>query len=68
MSRYLEDLRKYMRGLKNAKPSSSDKHSRRKEQKRIENKRQHLKILIKYIDKDYDSVKNRLASSPVHFA
>ena len=47
-----------MKDLKKSKPSG-DKHNRRKEQKRVESKRQHLKILIKYIDKDYDSVKSR---------
>ncbi len=58
--RYLEDLRKHLKSLKKVKPTATDKHGRRKEQKRIDNKRQHLKILIKYLDKDYDSVKNSL--------
>ncbi|KAK5652105.1 hypothetical protein OQA88_10883 [Cercophora sp. LCS_1] len=42
---YLEDLRKHLKELKKAKPKG-DKHERKKEQKRIDTKRQHLKILI----------------------
>lgn len=43
-----------------ASPSGSDKQARRKESKRLEEKRQSLKILVKYIDKDYDHIKNSL--------
>ena len=57
---YLEDLRKHLKELKKVKPSKGDKHERRKEQKRIDSKRQHLKILIQYIDKDYADVKKSL--------
>jgi hypothetical protein len=35
------------------------KTAKKKEQKRIETKRQHLKVLIKYINKDYADIKNR---------
>ncbi|KAL2133526.1 hypothetical protein VTI74DRAFT_2212 [Chaetomium olivicolor] len=57
---YLEDLRQHAKELKKAKPKG-DKHDRKKkEQKRIESKRQHLKVLIKYIDKDYADVKRSL--------
>ena len=58
-------MRKYIKELKKTKPSVSDKHGRRKEQKRIDTKRQHLKILVRYIDKDYDSVKNRWVPHPL---
>jgi hypothetical protein len=61
--RYLEDLRKHMKELKKAKATKGDKHERKKEQKRIESKRQHLKVLIKYINKDYADVKNRFAQA-----
>lgn len=59
---YLKDLRKYARGLKKqvSHPSGSNKQERKKEAKRLEEKRQHLRILIKYIDKDYDHVKKSL--------
>ncbi|KAK4121562.1 hypothetical protein N657DRAFT_577644 [Parathielavia appendiculata] len=57
---YLEDLQNHMKELKKAKPAKGDKHERKKEQKRIETKRQHLKVLIKYINKDYADVKNSL--------
>lgn len=57
---YLEDLRKHLKELKKTKPSSEDKHERKKEQKRIDSKRQHLKILVQYIDKDYAEIKKSL--------
>ncbi|KAL2018379.1 hypothetical protein VTK56DRAFT_914 [Thermocarpiscus australiensis] len=57
---YLEDLRKHLKELKKAKAKKGDKHERKKEQKRIELKRQHLKVLVRYIDKDYADVKNSL--------
>ncbi|KXX79222.1 hypothetical protein MMYC01_205635 [Madurella mycetomatis] len=57
---YLEDLRKHMKELKKTKATKGDKHDRKKEQKRIESKRQHLKVLVKYIDKDYADVKKSL--------
>lgn len=56
---YLDDLRTYAKQLKNEQPSSENKKERKKERKRIESKRQHLKVLIKYINKDYADVKNR---------
>jgi hypothetical protein len=59
LSRYLDDLKKHLKELKNEKPSKGDKHERKKEQKRIDTKRQHLKVLIKYIDRDYADVKKR---------
>jgi hypothetical protein len=61
--RYLEDLRKYMKELKKVKLSKGDRHERKKEQKRTDSKRQHLKILIQYIDKDYADVKKRYSLS-----
>jgi hypothetical protein len=63
MSRYLEEIRVHMKQLKKQKATGSDKRERKKEQKRIDDKRQHLKVLIKYINKDYAQVKNRLVTS-----
>lgn len=59
---YLRDLRKYARDLKKqvAHPPGSNKQERKKEAKRLEEKRQHLRILVKYIDKDYDHIKKSL--------
>jgi len=45
--------------LKKQKPTGNDKKERKKDQKRIEGKRQHLKVLVKYLDKDYAQVKKR---------
>lgn len=56
-----------MKDLKKAKPTKGDKHERRKEQKRIESKRQHLKILIQYIDKDYADIKKRYTQPRTRF-
>ncbi|KAK3389467.1 cation channel-like protein [Podospora didyma] len=57
---YLDDLKKHLKELKKTKASKGDKHERKKEKKRLDTKRQHLKVLIKYIDKDYADVKNSL--------
>lgn len=57
---YLEDLRKHCKELKSEKPKATDKKERRKETRRLEEKRKHLKILIKYLDKDYAGVKKSL--------
>lgn len=59
---YLEDLRKHVKHLKKQtkSPSASDKQERKKEVKWLEEKRLHLKVLVKYIDKDYDHIKKSL--------
>ncbi|ROW16792.1 hypothetical protein VPNG_01542 [Cytospora leucostoma] len=59
---YLEDLRKHSKHLKKqiASPPGPDKAARKKEAKRLEEMRQHLKVLIKYVDKDYEHVKKSL--------
>lgn len=60
--RYLEDLRKHVRFLKKeiASPPGSSKDERKKEAKRLGEKRQHLKVLVRYLDKDYNDVKTSL--------
>jgi hypothetical protein len=63
--RYLEDLRKYLKQLKKREPAEGTREERKKEQKRIDLKRKHLKVLVKYIDKDYDEIKKRLDSPRV---
>lgn len=55
---YLDDIRKHVKALKNFEPKG-DKKTRKKEAKRNEKKRQQLKVLAKYLDKDYEAVKNR---------
>ncbi|EPE10912.1 aaa family atpase [Ophiostoma piceae UAMH 11346] len=56
---YLEDMRKYLKHLKTAEPKG-DKKTRKKEAKRNVKKREQLKVLVKYLDKDYEAVKNSL--------
>lgn len=55
---YLEDLRKLHKELKTKKITV--KKGKRKAKKRVENKRKHLKVLLKYLDKDYASTKKTL--------
>ncbi|KAG7288244.1 hypothetical protein NEMBOFW57_007775 [Staphylotrichum longicolle] len=57
---YLKDFRKHVKRLKKRKAAKGAKQERKKEQKRIDTMRQHLKVLIKYINKDYADVKNSL--------
>lgn len=47
-------MRKYLKILKTTKAD------RKKEQRHIDTKRQHLKVLVKYVDKDYDDVKKSI--------
>ncbi|OHF02950.1 ATPase [Colletotrichum orchidophilum] len=57
---YLEDLRKYRKALSKISTSDIEKKRRKTFKKDIENKRQHLKVLLKYLDKDYAQVKKSL--------
>ncbi|KAF4988519.1 hypothetical protein FDECE_15006 [Fusarium decemcellulare] len=57
---YLEDLRGHLKALKQAKPAGETKKARKKNQKRLEEKRKHLKVIIKYLDHDYESTKESL--------
>ncbi|TDZ48411.1 26S proteasome regulatory subunit 4 [Colletotrichum trifolii] len=57
---YLEDLRKYRKELRDVEPDGADRKERKKQQKHIDTKRAHLKVLIKYLDKDYDKIKKSL--------
>ena len=60
--RYLDDFRKHLKVLKKTTASGLTKKDRKKEEKRIETKRSHLKALVKYVDKDYAEVKRRYAN------
>lgn len=55
---YLEDLRETFKDLKNKKVTV--KKGKKKQKKRNETKRKHLKVLLKYLDKDYASTKKTL--------
>lgn len=41
-------------------PAGNTRKERKKNQKRLDDKRKHLKVLIKYIDKDFHDIKNTL--------
>jgi hypothetical protein len=55
---YLEDLRAVYKRLKNKKVTV--KKGKKKQQRRNETQRKHLKVLLKYLDKDYASTKKTL--------
>ncbi|KND91654.1 ATPase family AAA domain-containing protein 3B [Tolypocladium ophioglossoides CBS 100239] len=57
---YLEDFRTHLKHLKRAKPPGDDKKERKKNGARLESKRKQLKVLIKYLDKDYAKIKESL--------
>ncbi|ORY59770.1 uncharacterized protein BCR38DRAFT_62956 [Pseudomassariella vexata] len=57
---YLEDLREHMQNLKDLEPDAKTKKERKKVQKWIDEKRRHLKILVRYLDKDYAQIKKSL--------
>lgn len=49
-----------MGALKELEPAGDTRKERKKNQKRLDDKRKHLKVLIKYIDKDFHDIKNTL--------
>jgi len=53
---FLEDLRVYMRNLR----AQSNVEKKKKKIKKIALKTRHFKVLIKYLDKDYDEIKKFL--------
>lgn len=57
---YLEDMREYMNNLKELEPEGDSRKERRKVQKWIDEKRRHLRILIKYLDTDHAETKKSL--------
>ncbi|KAK8043147.1 ATPase family AAA domain-containing protein 3A-like [Apiospora phragmitis] len=57
---YLEDLREHFRKLKGVTVEAKTKKERKKQQAWLDDKRRHLKVLIKYLDKDYAQVKKNL--------
>lgn len=57
---YLEDMRAHVKVLKKQKPSGTNKKEKKRDQKRNETKRQHLRTLVKYLDHDYAEVKKSL--------
>ncbi|KAH6889209.1 hypothetical protein B0T10DRAFT_404876 [Thelonectria olida] len=57
---YLEDLREHRHALKSVLPAGDSRKERKKNQKRLDDKRAHLKILLKYLDHDYAAIKKSL--------
>ncbi|OTB03848.1 hypothetical protein M426DRAFT_73749 [Hypoxylon sp. CI-4A] len=57
---YLEDMREYMHNLKELEPEGDSRKERKKVQKWIDEKRRHLRVLIKYLDADHAETKKSL--------
>ncbi|KAH7173520.1 uncharacterized protein B0J16DRAFT_418810 [Fusarium flagelliforme] len=57
---YLEDMRSHLKALKKAKPAGETKKARKKNKRRLKDKRKHLKVMIKYLDHDFESTKESL--------
>ncbi|KAI5861500.1 hypothetical protein GGS23DRAFT_611485 [Durotheca rogersii] len=57
---YLEDMREHMKNLKDLEPEGDTRRDRRKVQKWIDEKRRHLRVLIKYLDTDHAETKKSL--------
>ncbi|KAM0236194.1 hypothetical protein ACHAPO_005419 [Fusarium lateritium] len=57
---YLEDMRNHLKALRKAKPAGETKKARKRNQERLKDKRKHLKVLIKYLDHDYERTKESL--------
>jgi hypothetical protein len=62
---YLEDLRQNCKDLKNKKVTV--KKGKKKAIKRNETKRKHVKVLLKYLDKDYASTKKVSSSHAARY-
>ncbi|ATY59287.1 AAA family ATPase, putative [Cordyceps militaris CM01] len=59
---YLDDLRAHYKHLKTVKPTGDSKRERAKNAKKIDLKTMHLKILLKYLRKDYADIKRQVDS------
>ncbi|KIL86775.1 hypothetical protein FAVG1_10031 [Fusarium avenaceum] len=57
---YLEEMRHHLKALRKAKPAGDSKKSRKKNKERLKDKRKHLKVVIKYLDHDFESIKESL--------
>ncbi|KAI0016091.1 hypothetical protein F4780DRAFT_713665 [Xylariomycetidae sp. FL0641] len=57
---YLEEMREHKKFLNELEPEAETRKERKKIQKWIDEKRRHLKVLIKYLDKDYAQTKKSL--------
>ena len=56
----MEEFRTHLKFLKEAQPAGDTDAELKKNRKRLENKRNHLKLLVKYLDTDYAKIKESL--------
>lgn len=59
---YMDDLRVHYRKLKGTKPTGDSKRERAKHAKKLDLKIAHLKVLLKYLRKDYSETKRQVDS------
>ncbi|KAF4966575.1 hypothetical protein FSARC_5817 [Fusarium sarcochroum] len=57
---YLEDMRDHLKALRQAEPAGETKKARKKNKERLKEKRKHLKVIIKYLDHDFEITKESL--------
>lgn len=57
---YLEEIRTHMKKLKKKSKTETKKEKKNKKKFSATTKSQHLKVLIKYLDKDYSEIKKTL--------
>jgi len=57
---YMDDFRAHLKSLRKLEPAGKTKKQRRKNQSRLDDKKKQLKVLIKYLDTDYDKIKSSL--------
>lgn len=53
-------MRNHLKALRKAKPAGDTKKARKKNKERLKDKRKHLKVIIKYLDHDFESTKESL--------
>ncbi|KAG9251874.1 uncharacterized protein F5Z01DRAFT_254431 [Emericellopsis atlantica] len=57
---YYKELKAHLSALRELKPAGDTRKRRKKNQKRLDDKRKHLRVLLKYLNKDYHDIKNTL--------
>lgn len=53
-------MRTHHRALRDLEPAGESRKVRKKNQRRLNDKRKHLRVLLKYLDQDYSDIRNSL--------
>ncbi|KAJ4257572.1 hypothetical protein NW762_008697 [Fusarium torreyae] len=57
---YLENMRHHLKALRQVKPAGESKKAHKKNKERLKEKRKQLKVIIKYLDHEYETTKESL--------